>query len=82
LGFSIERIRELLALWRDEDRASSAVKSVALKHLAELNMQIAELLAMRDSLDKLVPQCAGDSRSDCAILEGLHRRDGEKAGRP
>ncbi len=81
LGFSIERIRELLALWRGEDRASSDVKAVALKHIAELNTQIAELSAMRDSLDKLVQQCAGDSRSGCAILEGLHRHDGEKSGR-
>ncbi len=81
LGFSIEHIRQLLALWRDEDRASSDVRAVALKHIAELNTQIAELSAMRDSLDKLVQQCAGDSRSGCAILQGLHRHDGDKAGR-
>jgi MerR family transcriptional regulator, copper efflux regulator len=54
LGFSVEGVRHLLALWRDEDRASSDVKSVALKHVAELNAQIAELTSMRDSLDRLV----------------------------
>jgi MerR family copper efflux transcriptional regulator len=75
LGFSIERVRHLLALWRDEDRASSDVKAVALKHVAELNAQIAELTSMRDSLDQLVQQCTGDSRSSCTILQGIQRLD-------
>ncbi|MFM0388414.1 Cu(I)-responsive transcriptional regulator [Paraburkholderia dipogonis] len=78
LGFPIEHIRQLLALWRDEDRASSDVKAVALKHIAELNAQIAELTSMRDSLDQLAQQCAGDSRSNCAILQGIQRIDADK----
>lgn len=73
LGFPIEHIRRLLALWRDEDRASSDVKAVALKHIAELDAQIAELTSMRDSLDQLAQQCAGDSHSNCAILQGLQK---------
>ncbi|MCX4151680.1 MULTISPECIES: Cu(I)-responsive transcriptional regulator [Paraburkholderia] len=73
LAFPIEHVRQLLALSRDEDRASSDVKAVALKHIAELNAQIAELTSMRDSLDQLAQQCAGDSRSSCAILQGIQR---------
>ncbi len=71
LGFPIEHIRHLLALWRDEDRASSDVKAVALKHITELNAQIAELTSMRDSLEQLAQQCAGDSGSSCPILQGI-----------
>ncbi len=73
LGFPIEHIRHLLALRQDEGRASSDIKAVALKHIAELNKQIAELTAMRDSLDQLVQQCAGDSSSSCTILQGIQR---------
>jgi len=77
LGFPIEHIRDLLALRRDEDRASSDVKAVALKHVAELNAQIAELTAMRDSLNQLVQRCAGDSRSSCTILQGIERLEAD-----
>ena len=36
LGFSIERIRRLLDLWRDKSRASRDVKRLALDHIAEI----------------------------------------------
>ncbi|WP_407973399.1 Cu(I)-responsive transcriptional regulator (plasmid) [Burkholderia pyrrocinia] len=73
LGFPIEHIRRLLALWHDEDRASSDVKAVALKHIAELDAQITELTSMRDSLGQFVELCTGDSHSNCAILKGIQQ---------
>ena len=71
LGFSIEKIRALLALWRDRDRSSGEVKQVALAHVAELEAKIAELQGMRDSLQHLVRHCRGDSRPTCPILDDL-----------
>ncbi len=71
LGFSIEDCRTLLALWEDRGRASSDVKSVAKKHLAEIDRKMAELADMRGTLSDLVEACVGDDRPDCPILKGL-----------
>ncbi len=46
LGFGIEQIRQLLALWQDHERASADVKALAQAHIDELNRRIAELSAM------------------------------------
>jgi len=71
LGFSIEKISELLALWRDRDRSSADVKKVALTHLAELEGRIRELQAMADTLRHLASNCHGDDRPDCPIIDTL-----------
>lgn len=71
LGFSLERIRELLSLWQDTHRASKDVKTIAMAHVAELDRRIVEMMAMRDTLRHLAEHCAGDDRPDCPILAGL-----------
>jgi len=71
LGFSLDQIRELLALWQDKGRASSDVRALAREHIGELNRKIAEMEAMRRTLERLAASCHGDSRSDCPILDDL-----------
>ncbi|TAL55488.1 Cu(I)-responsive transcriptional regulator [Pandoraea sp.] len=71
LGFGIEQIRQLLALWQDHERASADVKALAQAHIDELNRRIAELSAMRDTLTHLAAHCHGDARPECPILDGL-----------
>jgi Cu(I)-responsive transcriptional regulator len=71
LGFSIEEARELLALWRDKSRASSDVKTFAMKHVRDLETKIAELQAMSRTLRHLAQTCHGDERPDCPILADL-----------
>ena len=71
LGFSIEDCRTLLALYEDDDRASADVKAVATEHLHQIEDKIAQLQAMRDTLNELVHCCAGDNRPDCPILRDL-----------
>ncbi|KXF91815.1 Cu(I)-responsive transcriptional regulator [Phaeobacter inhibens] len=71
LGFTIEDCRTLLALYEDESRASADVKQLAQEHLDKINIKIADLEAMRDTLSELVTCCAGDNRPDCPILRDL-----------
>ena len=71
LGFSLDDIRALLGLWRDRERPSAAVKQIALRHIDELAAKIAELQAMRRSLQHLAQACHGDARPDCPILDDL-----------
>ena len=71
LGFSIDRISRLLALWQDRDRSSADVKAVALQHIADLNERIAVLQAMKTAIEHVADQCHGDHRPDCPILNEL-----------
>jgi Cu(I)-responsive transcriptional regulator len=71
LGFSIDQIQALMALWRDKQRSSAEVKAIAQGHIAGLQAKIDELAAMRRTLEHLVSCCAGDDRPDCPIIEDL-----------
>lgn len=73
LGFSSEQISTLLALWRDNDRASVHVKAMALTHLTELNKKIIELQNMANALEHLANNCQGNDKPDCSIITGLVR---------
>jgi Cu(I)-responsive transcriptional regulator len=71
LGFAMDQLRELVALWHDRRRPSGQVKHVALEHVAELDRRIAELEAMRAVVADLAAHCSGDERPECPILEDL-----------
>lgn len=73
LGFSIPEIGELVGLWQDRGRPSRAVKTLAERHIAELDAKARALLAMKATLEHLVHCCHGDDRPDCPILEQLAR---------
>ncbi len=71
LGFSLEAIAELLALWRDRSRHSADVKRLAAAQIASLTEKIAAMQTMVDTLSHLAHCCHGDDRPDCPILADL-----------
>ncbi|MCI4677367.1 Cu(I)-responsive transcriptional regulator [Rhodoblastus acidophilus] len=71
LGFSIEEIGDLLALWRDETRPSSEVRRIAMTHVEDLEQRVAEAQAMIATLRALVNACPGDATPNCPILQEL-----------
>jgi len=71
LGFSMAEIAQLLTLWQDQRRSSAQVRAIAARHIADLDQRLAEMAAMRVTLQHLVDCCHGDHRPDCPILDGL-----------
>jgi MerR family gold-responsive transcriptional activator of gol and ges genes len=71
LGFPVEKIEELLALWRDRSRQSSDVKRLAQEQINGLERKISEMQAMMETLQHLADACCGDHRPDCPILADL-----------
>ena len=71
LGFSMKDIKQLVSLWRNKNRTSSQVKSIATKHVSELEKKLSEIQAMLSTLNNLVKNCHGDQRPDCPILDEL-----------
>lgn len=75
LGFPIEEIGQLLALWQDHSRASADVKALATARAEELKRKERAIHAMRRSLETLARNCHGDDRPDCPILHDLEAGD-------
>lgn len=71
LGFAMKDIKLLLGLWRNKNRSSLEVKTLATNHIRDLEGKIQEMQEMVMSLKHLSRNCHGDSRPDCPILEGL-----------
>jgi Cu(I)-responsive transcriptional regulator len=80
LGFSMADIQELVALWQNRRRSSANVRRIAERHVQELNQRMAEMQAMRQTLEHLIHCCQGDHRPDCPILEELGRDRAGGAG--
>lgn len=74
-GFSIDQVRELVALVDEPDRPCAEVRAVAAGHLAQVREKLAELQALERSLAAFVGSCdaacAGGAAVDCTILEDL-----------
>lgn len=75
LGFTVEQIGNLMALWSNRERSSSDVKSLALAQVERLRTKQIELEQMITTLETLARNCHGDDRPDCPIIQGLAEGD-------
>lgn len=73
LGFAMKEIKKLVSLWKNKSRASADVKSLAVKHIEEMEHKIVELQGMVKTLKHLSKNCHGDNRPDCPILNNLEQ---------
>ncbi len=79
LGFSLAKVRELLALRVRPGVSCAEVRETAERKAIEVREKIADLRAIERALEKLTASCTGRGPlSECPILENL---DGEFPGR-
>lgn len=79
LGFAMQDVRQLLALWQNRSRPSAAVKKIAGGHMQDLKRRIVDMQSMVATLEHLTHNCHGDHRPDCPILEDLASSEREGA---
>jgi MerR family transcriptional regulator, copper efflux regulator len=71
LGFSLDEIRELLAVSDQRDTGVASVREIAARRLADVETRLAEINRLRDGLKNLVDPCpVGDPRQ-CPILNAF-----------
>lgn len=72
LGFSLEEIRELLALSTDRERGVKGVRQRAQARLDAVEQRIRELRRMQRGLKQLIAACPGHGALEqCPILRAL-----------
>lgn len=71
LGFSLDHVRELLALAGERDQSCADVDRIARTHLTEVERKLADLTALGDELRQLIDQCRHGRIAECRIIEAL-----------
>lgn len=74
LGFSIDQVRELMAMATASGRSCESVNAIAREQLAAVDEKLADLAALRQELARLADQCESGSIAECRILEALSRK--------
>lgn len=71
LGFGIEEIRELLHLSDTPDTSCAAADAIARSHLAQVEIRIKKLHALKKELKRMVEECSHGRVSQCRVIEVL-----------
>lgn len=71
LGFTLDKVRELLGMSDQKHRSCNSVSMIAREHLAEVDRKIAGLKALRTELNSIINQCGCGTIADCQIIEAL-----------
>ena len=76
LGFTLDEIRELLALSQDRDHGVETIRQRAKARLDDLDRRLHELQRIRGALQQLVGACPGHGLPEhCPILRALGDAD-------
>lgn len=70
LGFTLEEIASLLQL--EGARTCADTRDLAARKLAMVEAKLADLLAMKNTLDEMVGRCdSGNGKGGCPIIQAL-----------
>jgi DNA-binding transcriptional MerR regulator len=71
LGFSVDAIRDLLALSDDPERSCETANVLAAAQLAQVDDKIARLQALRGELSRMATAGCLGRAGDCQVIEAL-----------
>jgi MerR family transcriptional regulator, mercuric resistance operon regulatory protein len=71
LGFTLDEVRDLLALVDGGAQTCGEVQGIANTHLATVRAKIADLTRIEQVLSSTVAQCTGDDVPDCPVIDAL-----------
>jgi MerR family mercuric resistance operon transcriptional regulator len=74
LGFSIEKIKDLLRFIDEPDHYCGEVKAMAMQQAREVQQKIDDLQRLKEALNTMVTQCKGKGYSidNCPIIDVLY----------
>jgi len=76
LGFTLQEVKELLAIADGHISGCAEVKQLAQKKVEFINAQIKNLSRLRKVLNELIRQCTGSGAiADCPIIESLSHKE-------
>lgn len=75
LGFPLEAVRELLSMSGAPGDPCAAADEIARRQLAEVELRIARLTALREELQRMLGRCAHGTISDCRVIEVMGNHD-------
>ncbi len=71
LGFSLDEIRDLLALVDGGMQTCAEVRSIASRHIDSVRARIADLKRIEQVLAETVSLCSGEEVPECAVIDAL-----------
>ncbi len=71
LGFTLDQVRDLLALADEEETSCAQVAALANDQLNAVRGRLADLARMETVLAAMIDRCASGTVPDCPILEAL-----------
>lgn len=75
LGFEIDDIRALLALYDEPQASCDRADSIARRHLDQIDRRIGQLQALRGELQRMVEEGRHGRICDCRVIEVLADHD-------
>ena len=71
LGFTLEEIRDLLALVDGGIQTCGEVQILASRHLENIRVKIRDMRRIERVLSQTVAQCSGGDVPECAVIDAL-----------
>ncbi len=71
LGFTLDDIRELMALENSDAGKDHKADEIAAKHLNEIEHKITGLAVLKNELSMMLKACIGGESNNCSVIDAL-----------